>query len=50
MHNANAGGHSSPATKIFTGDYSGRRAAAQHYGQGQLSPEDLRRLVAAMVD
>lgn len=50
MHNSIAGGHISPATKIFTGDYSDRRAAAQHYGQGQLPREDLRRLVAEMVD
>jgi len=36
--------------QIFTDDSSGRRASAQQIGEGQLAAEDLRRLVAAMVD
>ena len=50
MHNSDGGGHIFPMPQIFTDDSSGRRASAQQIGEGQLAAEDLRRLVAAMVD
>lgn len=52
MHNSNAGGYRYPMTEISTNNDSGRRVAAQQngHGHGQLATEDLRLLVAAMVD
>jgi hypothetical protein len=50
MHNSNGGGYSCPMTEIFTDDHSDRRASAQQNGKGQLATEDLRLLVAAMID
>jgi hypothetical protein len=49
MHNSNVG-YSFPMTDIFTDDYSDRRTFAEQNGHGQLATEDLRLLVAAMVD
>ncbi len=50
MHNSNGGGYSCPMTEIFTDDHSDRRVSAQQNGNGQLATEDLRLLVAAMID
>lgn len=50
MHNSNGGGYSSPMTEIFADDHSDRRASAEQNGHGQLATEDLRLLVAAMID
>lgn len=50
MHNSNGSGCGFPMTKIFTDDSSDLRASAEHDGKGQLAAEDLRLLVAAMVD
>lgn len=50
MHNYHGSGHSFPMTKISTDDTSDHRASAQQVGEGQLAREDLRLLVAAMVD
>ncbi len=50
MHNYDGSGHSFPMTKISTDDAADHRASAQQGGEGQLATEDLRLLVAAMVD
>ncbi|AJA09483.1 hypothetical protein SKP52_12975 [Sphingopyxis fribergensis] len=50
MHNSNGGGYSSPTTEIFTDDHSDRRTSVDQHGHGHLATEDLRLLVAAMVD
>lgn len=50
MHNSKGGGYSFPATEIFTDDHLDRRTSAEQNGHGQLATEDLRRLVAAMID
>lgn len=50
MHSSNGSGRGFPMTKIFTDDSSDLRASAEHDGKGQLAAEDLRLLVAAMVD
>jgi len=50
MHNSTGGGHSFPITKIFTDDYLDRRTPTEQHGDGQLATEDLRLLVAAMID
>lgn len=50
MHNLHGSGHSFPMTKISTDDASDHRASVKHVGEGQLATEDLRLLVAAMVD
>ena len=50
MHNSNGGGYSFPMTEVFADDHSDRRASAEQNGHGQLATEDLRLLVAAMVD
>lgn len=50
MYNSNTGERSFPRTKIFTDNNSDRRAASRRNGQGRLATEDLRRLVAAMID
>lgn len=50
MNNYQGSGHSFRMTKISTDDTADHRASAQLLGEGQLAPEDLRLLVAAMVD
>lgn len=50
MHNHHGSGHSFPMTKIPTDDISDHRASAQQVAEGQMATEDLRLLVAAMVD
>lgn len=50
MHNSNARRCGFPMTKIFTNTGSDRGASTQQNGTGQLATEDLRLLVAAMVD
>lgn len=50
MNNLYGSGHSLPMIKISTDDASDHRASAQQVGEGQLATEDLRLLVAAMVD
>jgi hypothetical protein len=50
MHNSNGGGYSFPMTEIFTDDHSGPRTAVEQNDHGQLATEDLRLLVAAMID
>jgi hypothetical protein len=50
MHNYRGSGHSFPTTRISTDDTSDHRASTQQVGEGQLATEDLRLLVAAMVD
>lgn len=50
MHNYHGSGHSFPMTKISNDDTTDYRASAQQVGEGQLATEDLRLLVAAMVD
>lgn len=50
MHNQHRGGHGFPATRTFTNDNSGLRPAAQKMAKGRLATEELRLLVAAMVD
>lgn len=50
MLNHNWGGRSFPTTKTFTNDNSELRRSAQKIGEVQLSKDDLRLLVAAMID
>jgi hypothetical protein len=50
MLNQKWGEHSFPTTKSFTNDNSSLRSSAQKLGEGQLSQDDLRLLVAAMID
>lgn len=50
MHNYHGSGHSFPMTKISTDDTADRRASMQQVGEGQLAPDVLRLLVAAMID
>ena len=50
MLNHNWGGHSFPTTKTFTNDNSELRGSARKLGEGQLSKDGLRLLVAAMID
>jgi len=50
MLNHKWGEHSFPTTKTFTNDNSDLRTSAHDIGEGQLSREDLRALVAAMID
>lgn len=50
MHNSNRGGCGFPMTKIFADDNSDLRASVNQNGYGQLAAEDLRLLVAAMID
>ena len=50
MLNYHGSGHSFPMTKISTDDTSDHCASTQEAGEGQLAPDVLRLLVAAMVD
>lgn len=50
MHNSNGGGYCFPMTEVFADDHSDRRTSAEQNGHGQLATEDLRLLVAAMID
>jgi len=50
MQNYHGSGHSFPMTKISADDTSDHRVSTQQVGEGQLAPEVLRLLVAAMVD
>lgn len=50
MHNQIAGGSNRPTTTTFIDRRPDHRASTQKTGTGQLTIEDLRLLVAAMVD
>lgn len=50
MHNQHEGSLSFPMTKTFTNGNSDLRNSTQQIGEGQLATEDLRLLVAAMID